>query len=141
MQSQLDRGIYLHQILQFVSIKNYEVELLNYINKTNKDYAIIESFYTNNLIQGLDIIEEYHEYHFIYEDAGIEKSGIIDLLLHTKTGFVVIDFKTKELNHDEYVNQLKVYRDFCKKNLTKQKETVETYLYSILDKVFLKINE
>ena len=49
----------------------------------------------------------------------------------------IIDYKTKNIDDDAYIEQLNVYRNFIKSVSDLQ---VNMYLYSIIDSTYKKIN-
>ena len=49
---------------------------------------------------------------------------------------IIIDYKLKNINEEDYVKQLHVYSDYVK-NITKK--DVKLYLYSILEKSIKEI--
>ena len=72
----------------------------------------------------------YHEYEFIYSDNKNNKHGIIDLLLENEKEYIVIDYKTKEIDKDSYYQQVGGYMNYIK-TITNKK--VSGYIYSIIE--------
>ena len=62
--------------------------------------------------------------------------GIIDLFLVYEDKVVIIDYKTKNIDDESYINQLKVYKDYLE---SKYKLNIEAYLYSLIDSKYNKI--
>ena len=85
-----------------------------------------------------DIINRYHEYEFAYVKDGKNYHGFIDLLLATNDKFIIVDYKLKNIDKEEYHNQLKVYYEFLE-SITDKK--IEAYLYSIIDNMWKKIED
>ena len=77
--------------------------------------------------------EIYKEYEFITED---ENHGIIDLLLIKEEKNIVVDYKLKNIEDEEYIKQLKGYQKYITDITDKQ---TEIYLYSIIDEKLNKI--
>ena len=71
---------------------------------------------------------------FEYEDK--EYDGIIDLLLEYEDKMVIIDYKLSNIDDENYVKQLSIYKSFIE---NKTKKETETYLYSILNDTLKKI--
>ena len=61
--------------------------------------------------------------------------GIIDLFLVYEDKVVIIDYKTKNIDDESYINQLKVYKDYLE---NKYKLNIEAYLYSLIDSKYNK---
>lgn len=119
----LNEGLKVHAILENINLKN-----INYDNIDLKYLPLIKKFVSQ--INSLDIINEYHEYEFMYELDNIIYHGIIDLLIETKDSFIIYDYKLKNTLDDAYLTQLKGYKSYLQ-TLTKKK--IKVYLYSIVD--------
>jgi len=118
-------------------------ELFEYIDFNNPDYSNIEDYYKERisyLIDKLDIsktINIYKEYEFVYRKDNIKHHGIIDLLVEYDKSIKIIDYKLKNIDDDEYKNQLKEYKEYIERKTDKP---IETYLYSIIDKELKRID-
>jgi ATP-dependent exoDNAse (exonuclease V) beta subunit len=77
----------------------------------------------------------YKEYEFI--DNVNSTNGIIDLMVIYDDHIDIIDYKTKNIEEDEYLKQVKVYEDFAIATFHKK---VNTYLYSLIDGIYKKCN-
>ena len=62
----------------------------------------------------------------------------MDLVIEKDEKLIIVDYKLKNIDDENYDKQLNGYREFLKKKTNKQ---VECYLYSIIDEMFRKINE
>ena len=98
---------YIFEIEDFNTTTNKYV--LNFLNIIDKNY-----------------INVYKEYEFIYNDT----IGIIDLILEYDNHIDIIDYKTKNVVDEAYINQLTGYKNYIK-SISQKK--VNTYLYSIVD--------
>ena len=78
----------------------------------------------------------YKEYEFIYEENNNIAHGIIDLLIEREDKMIIIDYKLKNINDENYDKQLSGYRKVIEEKTNK---LVECYLYSILDEVYRKV--
>jgi len=86
-----------------------------YFMKKDKIYNTLMSDYETN--QPLKILEEYHEFELVATlkspSSGSEYQfkGIIDLLLKTEKGWILVDYKTSSSipNYDKYQDQLYRY--------------------------------
>ena len=103
-------GIKLHYIFETEDFNNTTNKyVLDFLNKIDRNYINI-----------------YKEYEFIYDD----NIGIIDLILEYDSHIDIIDYKTKNVVDEAYINQLTGYKNYIES--ISQKE-VNTYLYSIVD--------
>lgn len=73
-------------------------------------------------------VEFYKEFEFIYNDDGIIRHGIIDLLVEGKNEIKIIDYKLSNIEDENYLKQLNGYKKYIEL-LTDKKVTI--YLYSI----------
>ena len=64
-------------------------------------------------------------------------NGIIDLMIEYEQNIDIIDYKSNNINDDEYVEQLLVYREFVSKRF---KKDVNTYLYSLMKGTYIKVD-
>lgn len=121
-QEKMDYGTNIHEILEESNLKE---ESDNSIIKN-----LQESFDFKNAII-------YQELEFIYEFENKEYHGIIDLMLEYDKEIKIIDYKLKNIDDEEYINQLKVYFNYIKSIKDKN---IKVYLYSILDNKIKEIN-
>ena len=114
-------GTKMHYLLETSSFNNSKEEIVN------------------NLLNSLDIKDAkvYKEHEFIYEKDNIIYHGICDLMLEYKDHIKIIDYKLKNINDDEYLKQLNVYKEYI---LSKKNIPVKTYLYSIIEEKLYEIN-
>ena len=124
-------NIQIHKILENIDFHNPSLSLIsnNYYRK------IIE-----NLFSKIDIKPDtkvYQEYEFIYEENNNQYHGIIDLILEHSDHIDIIDYKLKQVVEDAYKRQLGGYKNYISK-LTNKK--INTYLYSLIDSEFTKID-
>ncbi len=117
----LKNGTYLHYIFEMEDFKNTtNPYVLKFIKHIDKNY-----------------INCYKEFEFIYEHDNIYKRGIIDLMLEYADHIDIIDYKTKSIDDDDYLDQLIGYKTYIEGITNKE---VYIYLYSILDDNLRKIN-
>ena len=100
---------------------------LHYIFET-EDFSNTTNKYVLNFLNKIDrnYINIYKEYEFIYDDT----IGIIDLILEYDGHIDIIDYKTKNVLDEAYINQLTGYKSYIESISQKR---VNTYLYSIVD--------
>lgn len=81
----------------------------------------------------------YKEQEFLTVEGDQEKHGIIDLLLEYEDKYVIIDYKTKNIDDEKYDEQVNGYRSYVK-NFSGDKP-IECYLYSIMTSEYRKVEE
>ncbi len=127
--------------MEFGTKMHYYLEVLDF---NNPDFEGIENKYVNKLkaFLGSDIMANvslakiYKEYEFVYKEGNEEKHGIIDLLLEYYDHFVIIDYKTKNIDDEHYDEQLNGYRNYISSLSNK---SVKCYLYSIIDETYREV--
>ena len=116
----MEYGTHIHEIFETEDFRNannkYVLALLEKIDNNFKNV--------------------YKEYEFIYKYEDKEYEGIIDLLLEYEDKMVIIDYKLSNIDDENYVKQLSIYKSFIE---NKTKKETETYLYSILNDTLKKI--
>lgn len=127
-QKALENGSKIHELLEYTDFKN-----INFAHLSQKEKEII-----NNFISKIDInnANVYKEYEFVYNIDNATYHGIIDLMLEYNDNIKIIDYKLKNINDPEYLNQLKGYKKYIEKQFNK---TTNIYLYSIIDNNLIEI--
>ena len=110
----MEYGTLVHEMLEFAS----------FYDTTNK--------YVKKLLDKIDnnFINVYKEYEFVYEEDNVRYKGIIDLMLEYKNYINIIDYKLKNIDDTNYLNQLNGYKKYIESISDKK---VNIYLYSIID--------
>jgi len=129
----LNRGSYLHYLFEIYDFKKNN---LNELNISTDEKKIIKDFLSKDLVKNISNANTYKEHEFRYTKDGITKTGIIDLLVEYEDHFDIIDYKTDDVDKEEYKVQLNGYKDYIEKTYNK---TTNIYLYSIKEKEFYKI--
>ena len=127
----MDFGTKVHQVLEQLNFKEPKLEYIPE-NIRRKVEAFINSSLVKENING----DFYPEYEFV--DTNENTHGIMDLVIEKDEKLIIVDYKLKNIDDENYDKQLNGYREFLKKKTNKQ---VECYLYSIIDEMFRKINE
>ncbi len=128
----LELGIKIHEILQFLNFKNPDFDLINDSFLKEK----VQNFWHQELIQQNLDGKFYQEYEF-YEEGEELHHGIIDLFIENKQEIILIDYKLEKTSNDHYLLQLNGYRNYLQKTFNKP---VKMYLYSILNNQFQLLN-
>lgn len=130
----MDRGTKLHSYFEEINFENP-----NYTNITcKKDRDLVENFVNKLIEKDVANAKVYKEQEFIVVEDGQEKHGIIDLLLEYEDKFVIIDYKTKNIDDKKYDEQVNGYRRYIESIKDKP---VECYLYSIMQSQFRKVEK
>ena len=124
----LKYGTMIHKTLENIDFNNPDYSLID-DNIKNK----VELFINNlNSILKEKPIRYYKEYDIKLNDT----FGQIDLLVETENSFIVIDYKSKEIDKEYYKSQVKSYMNEISKKTDK---SVNGLLYSIEDGIFKEI--
>ena len=134
-QELMDFGTKVHEVLEQLDFSNP-----NFSNIPLPSWLIekIKMFLQNPLIKENLYNKMYKEYEFTYLENNVSSHGIIDLLIETPDKMIIIDYKLKEINDENYFSQLNGYRKVIKNKTNKQ---AECYLYSIMDNYLKKVVE
>lgn len=128
----MDRGTKLHSYFEEIDFVNPDYKDIT----CEKDRELVEYFV--NKLKEKDVVNAkvYKEQEFIVVEDGQEKHGIIDLLLEYENKFVILDYKTKNIDDRKYDEQVNGYRRYIESISDKP---VECYLYSIMQSQFRKV--
>ena len=134
-QELMDFGTKVHEVLEQLDFSNPD-----FSNIPLPSWLIekIKMFLQNPLIKENLYNKMYKEYEFTYLENNVSSYGIIDLLIETPDKMIIIDYKLKEINDENYFSQLNGYRKVIKNKTNKQ---TECYLYSIMDNYLKKVVE
>lgn len=127
----MNEGTRIHKILELLDLTNPDLEKL-----LPKDQKLIKGFINHPFIKSLNIINHYHEYHFITTQDEVQINGIIDLIIETEESYYIIDYKLYDTNKEEYTKQLNIYKNYLSNIVNKP---VYSYLYSIIKNDFTKV--
>ena len=135
VQEVLDRGIYLHRLLELTDLKKKDTSFI----KDKKDKELIDKVLSNDLFKDLDNARVYQEFN--YYDEELLSSGYIDLLIIKNDEYYIIDYKAKHVYDPAYVNQLHTYkRNVMNIYHVKDEKKIHMYLLSIIDNKLIKID-
>ncbi|MBR3617449.1 MAG: UvrD-helicase domain-containing protein [Acholeplasmatales bacterium] len=116
-------------------------KILEDLDFNNPDYSGLDDNVKNKVklfIDNLDVIckEKPIRFYKEYDIKMNDTNGQIDLLVETDNFFIVIDYKSKEINKDYYKTQVKSYMNEISKKTDKN---VLGFLYSISDGIYKEI--
>ena len=106
------------------------------LNISDEYKTYINNFIQNDEVKDISKAITYKEHEFKYSENGITKTGIIDLLVEYDDHIDIIDYKTNNIDSEEYKNQLNGYKEYIS---TLSNKTINIYLYSIKKDEFTKI--
>lgn len=131
VQTLLEMGIKVHQVLELLDFKNPDY--------TGVDAIILEKvkrFLATDIIQKNQDSKFYHEYEFLFQKNGVLRHGVIDLLIENDRELIIVDYKLKNIDDEKYVFQLNGYKEALSLRTDK---SISCYLYSIVDGKLLQI--
>ena len=131
-EKNMEFGTYIHYLLEIIDFKNPNYNL---IDKFYQDK--IKNFLNQDLLKNIENANILKEYEFMHEENNTTYHGIIDLMLEYENHIDIIDYKLKNINDENYINQLNGYKNYIE-NKTNKKTNI--YLYSILENNLKKIN-
>ena len=124
IQDNMKFGTSIHEILEYVDFKNYIPCNDAFINE--KVTNLLNSY----IMKDVKNCKIYKELEFIYVKDNIDYHGIIDLMLEGEDYINIIDYKLKNIDSLEYIEQLNGYKEYISSKTDKR---INLYLYSILD--------
>ena len=127
----MELGSRVHYYLEALDFNEPNYDLVE-----NKYVDLIKSFLNSEIMKDLSKARIYKEYEFIYETNNIKEHGFIDLLMEYDDHFDIIDYKTKNIDDENYDSQLNGYRKYIESISDKK---VNCYLYSIVDKTYREV--
>ena len=121
----LKLGLKLHEALELTDFVNPDLNLIEDEFIRNK----VNAFLHNDILKDLRNANIYKGHEFISEKYNMLYHGIIDLMIEYNDHIDIIDYKTENIDDENYQKQLQGYKDYVS-TLTDKK--INTYLYSIL---------
>ena len=123
----LSFGTKVHEILEVIDFSNYDLSLFN-IDDSIKEK--ITNFINSNIIQNNINNKMYKKYEYTTKEDDENLHGIIDLLIEGEDSCIIIDYKLKNIDDENYDKQLNGYRKYIENKTGKE---TTCYLYSILN--------
>lgn len=127
--SAVDFGDYMHNLFGVIDYHQPIQPQLDRLSLSDQEQRYITQFVESPLMKDLSSATIYHEYRFYQETEMGPINGIIDLLVVWPTHAWIIDFKLKNIETPEYVQQVQIYMNYIQQLLDIK---VEGYLYSII---------
>ena len=119
-------GTLIHETLEYIDFKNYDESNIEdkYIREK------VSNFMNSDLMKDISNSNIYKEYEFVYEKDNTSYHGVIDLMIEYNDHIDIIDYKLKNIDDENYINQLNGYKDYISSISDKK---VNLYLYSLLN--------
>lgn len=128
INDKLSFGIELHRLLEMLDFTNPD---LSYI-KSPKEKQIIENLLKTQLMkEALSADKVFSEYGF-YDETN-QTTGFIDLMFVKDGHYTIVDYKTKNIDDEAYVDQLRTYQRNIKERFDLEDKDISLYLLSIID--------
>ena len=108
----MEYGTHIHEIFETEDLRN-----------TNNKYVLALLEKIDNNFKNV-----YKEYEFIYKYEDKEYDGIIDLLLEYEDKMVIIDYKLSNIDDENYVKQLSIYKSFIENKTKKEIRSHHDYI-------------
>jgi ATP-dependent helicase/nuclease subunit A len=130
----LNRGIRLHSILESIDFTNPN---LDEIEIDENERIIIENVLSNDIFKNIKYGKSFHEHEFYFIKDDVEYHGIIDLFVIYDDHIDIIDYKLSNVDSEEYITQLNIYKEYIK---TKYDKQINVYLLSLLKNEIKKLD-
>ena len=122
--------------MELIDLKNKDISILNDLPPRLKFLKPkIEKFIKLDILKDLSKSKIYKEYEF-YSHTNNSK-GSIDLLIVNPSDAIIIDYKLKNIDDNEYSSQLNYYKEEV--NRLFNIKNIKCYLYSIMDSTLKEI--
>ena len=126
IKDNINLGLEIHaalEVLDFVNPNVEELPVSDYIKE------LIRNILTNDIFKNIRNGKCYQEYEFYFDDEIDSYHGIIDLFVEYDDHIDLIDYKLSNVDKEEYINQLSVYKKFISSRWNKK---INVYLLSVL---------
>ncbi len=123
----LERGIRLHRYMEVVSFSDRDTSFI----KNERDRKKIDYILSLPLFAHIDETMVRKEY--TYYDEELSTYGSIDLLIIKDGHYIIVDYKTSDIDHKEYDRQLKIYQNNVSKIFHVDKNMIRIILLSLKD--------
>ncbi len=132
----IEQGNRMHDYLERIDFFGDVLKQIKALTDQPSEQTMLKAFFDSALMQSLTIKQVYKEFPFSVLDENDVTSGYIDLLIETDSTFVIIDYKLKTIDKEAYFDQVTGYKDVLS---TMTDKPIEGYLYSIVDRRFLRV--
>ncbi len=134
VKESIQLGLEFHSALEAIDFNKPNIDELP-VSQFVKDN--LRTILTHPIFQNISLAKTYHEHEFYYTKNQEEYHGIIDLLAVYDDYIDIIDYKLYNLDSEEYIRQLKVYKEYV---ALKYNKNINVYLLSLIKKEIQKLN-
>ncbi len=122
----INLGLDIHEALEVLDFSKMNIDEISCSSFT-KD--VLTKVLSNDIFKNIRKAKTYHEHEFICTLDEKSYHGIIDLLVIYDDHIDIIDYKLSNVEHEEYITQLGVYKKYVE---TKSDKKINCYLLSLL---------
>ena len=126
-------GTNVHEVMESIDFANPDISTLN-VNDNIKN--IVKMALDNPLFKNAKDAKAYKELEFKFNYNDKSYNGIIDLLLVYSDRVEIIDYKLSNVDSEEYIRQLSIYKKYVESKIDLP---IECYLYSLAKGVSKKV--
>ena len=130
-------GKHLHSILESIDFKGDIDRQLTQTCHNDSLCLTLKNIKKLPIFTQIESSDIYKEFEFIDVDDGIEKNGIIDLLIINDNNIYIVDYKLKEIEKQVYIDQVNGYASYIAKIYPNHQIT--SYIFSLLDHTYLEV--
>lgn len=134
IKNNIKLGLEMHNILQAIDFKNIN---LDNIEASSFIKGVLKRVLNLNIFKNISIAKTYHEHEFYFIKDSHEYHGIIDLFAVYEDHIDILDYKLANIESLEYINQLKIYKEYIK---TKWDKRIDVYLLSLMNAEVKKLD-
>ena len=134
IKNNIKLGLEMHNILQAIDFKNIN---LDNIVASSFVKGVLKRVLNLNIFKNISIAKTYHEHEFYFIKDSHEYHGIIDLFAVYEDHIDILDYKLANIESLEYINQLKIYKEYIK---TKWDKRIDVYLLSLMNAEVKKLD-
>ena len=128
IKDNMEYGTKVHNILEMIDFNNPD-----YSNIEDSIKNMITNFLDVDIMKNISKGKIYKEYEFMYEKDNSLNHGIIDLMIEYPDYIDIIDYKLKNISDENYIKQLKGYKEYIENRTNKK---CNLYLYSLIDEKY-----
>ena len=134
----MEMGSEVHEILKYIDFHQPIEAQLSQLDIKDPYATLIENFFNQSLLNKRFASTVYKELPFVYQSGETLIRGIIDCVLEGSDEVIIIDYKMRSIEEDDYEDQVLRYVKYLHH---KTKKPVSGYLYSLVHQTFKTVIE